>query len=63
MIPDSHHGMAADIGLTFHGQRHESGAHDDRAVERPEDADEKTLLWGAKIPIIKVKIVAYAPVS
>ncbi len=55
--------MAADIGLTFHGQRHESGAHDDRAVERPEDADEKTLLWGAKIPIIKVKIVAYVPVS
>jgi hypothetical protein len=35
VIPDGHHGMAADIGLTFHRQGHEAGVHDNGALERP----------------------------
>jgi hypothetical protein len=34
---------------------------DDVALVRLVNADAKTPLWGAKIPIIKMKIDAYAP--
>ena len=33
IIPDGHHGMAADIGLATDRERHEAGVHDYRAFE------------------------------
>jgi hypothetical protein len=42
-MPDGHHGMAVDAGLTPEGQRHETSVHDDGALEGlvDPDADDK----------------------
>ena len=35
IIPDGHHGMAADAGLTPEGKRHETSVHDDEFSKDP----------------------------